>query len=230
MKDTRVHPSAKFLALGLAAAAGLAAFTAPTAQAAVILGFETANEFIAPSNNTHNWVDMNAPYQESGFTFTPAQVGGGLWPLFGAGPNSSDPRTQKSDFLSIGPFIDPSPTLTLTESSGMAFSLLSMEVGRFQATGSYDLADLLITGYLSAGGTVVRTISQTGDGDTPYVENVTFDSQWASLISVVFTVPDTMPTNVSSLEIDNIEVSAIPEPSTFALLALAGLGLLSRRR
>ena len=77
MKIKHFHPSAKSLALGLAAAAGLAAFTTPTAQAAVILGFETANEFIAPSNNTQNWVDMNTPYQESGFTFTPAQVGGG---------------------------------------------------------------------------------------------------------------------------------------------------------
>ena len=125
----------------------------------------------------------------------------------------------------------PDCQLTITESTGQAFSLESADLG-LSVLGSP--IDLTIVGYYSGGGSISTTFTATettfqNDPLTPFF----FGAGWTNLSSVVFettahsggvlTVPNSL--------VDNIVVIAVPVPAAVWLFgsALAGLGWLRRK-
>jgi hypothetical protein len=167
-----------------------------------------------------------------GFNFAapmPGDAGGvgivnGSAPLFGAGN---------------GPMLvfygDNTSFLTVSQTNGGLFSLSALHVGRWFGLGSeygYPEASLSITGYTGPGLTGAQVIR------APYAlpSNTTFslltiDPQYASFSfqSLTFHLSGTAGGYVA---VDNLVLTPVPEPETYALL-LAGLGLLAvvgRRR
>jgi hypothetical protein len=114
----------------------------------------------------------------------------------------------------VGGFFGASP-LSLMAATGGAFSLLGLDLAFF------DLGDpagtLTISGLLN-GNQVATSIFNLGGLNT-----ATFGAAWAQLTQVNFQA-------TSGFSLDNINVTAVPEPGTLALVGLAVAGLAITRR
>jgi hypothetical protein len=108
---------------------------------------------------------------------------------------------------------------TVTASSGNAFSLESVDLAFY----SQFSPEAVISGTLTGGGTVTRTITD----NTWHTESV-FGAQWSDLTSVGIYITSGVP---FSLTIDNFSASVVPVPAAFWLFgsALAGLGITRRK-
>lgn len=156
-------------------------------------------------------VTLLPAYSEDGYQLT---TNSGLLGSF----HSSSPLYAGSPSMTNTPLA----TTSLTRAGGAAFSLDSIELADLFSLGSgpYDVTFL---GHLAGGGTVSQTFSiNTGSAFSPH----SF-SGFSHLASV------TWQQGLMRLhQFDNIVVTSVPEPGTYAML-LAGLGLfgwMSRRK
>lgn len=140
-----------------------------------------------------------------------------------------------SNYLSAEAASSLGKSVTMTHAGGSLFNLIGLEVAELWLPGEplNDFSDVIITGNQSGGG--ILSTSITLDGIRDGVGGVD-DFQWAAigwtnLISVTITGANSTGA-FGDYSIDNINVSLVPEPETYALL-LAGLGIVgayARRR
>ena len=195
----------------LLALVGALAIAAP-AQA-VTIGFEgvaPAGGFLLPA----------APYSEAGFTLTnslgPASGTDGIFDV-GAGFVSNG-----TDVFAWCGGCDASPlVITLTESGGNNFSLVSFEAANLVAGLFTAGEEIIVTGNLAGGGTVVQSVSLVQDTFTLF----TLGPGFTNLTSVEFV--GSLAPGGSHLGFDNLVVMPTPEPETALLLAGGLLGLAS---
>jgi len=128
-----------------------------------------------------------------------------------------DPDNARNGFL-VGGFLGDSVLFSLMAVSGGIFSLLSLDRAFFTFFPPGDTDDLLIISGLLDGAQVV-----SGDFSLGALTTINFSSDWSRLTQVTFQSP-------SLFSLDNINVAAVPEPGTLALVGLAAAGLAFTRR
>jgi hypothetical protein len=210
MKTKHLHPSIKSLALGLVAAAALA--SGNTAQAALV--FTITEQLGGGVNTTYSGsllfdlADAQARGNAYGETIVPNQAG------LQVGPTLIGylllPIIQAGGPASFGPGGVNSAATSSGDTAGINGSLGGV---------------LLPTGYVSGAtisGTSFYDIDFFGSGDPATLANLGLTAGTYVWNTQSGSFSDTITLNI---------IPAVPEPSTFALLGLAGLGLgLLRRR
>lgn len=174
-----------------------------------VLRFEdvaTPGRTANPADNVL-YVDPDSPYRESGYRIvTSVPRSGGVTD----GTSTTNLVGEATDFL--GFTADNSLTLTRDEGDGV-FDLDALEAGPLKLEFfSYPPADVTLTGTLSDGSTVTQTF------ESLYIATRLVVG-WKGLTSVLVT-------STQYAGIDNVEVSAVPEPSVWMSLA-GGLGVVS---
>ena len=150
-----------------------------------------------------------ATYSEAGYTATPnaSQV------------NIEDPGAGDDGRLVMRTFTNLKPNVTVTNDNNDPFELVSLDIDEF------------VTGHVTPPrGFFVDASSGashqfTGTG---LVDFSLIAGDWTNLSSITFRYEGVSSTEV--LAVDNIRLSAIPEPATLLLTVLAGAGMLLRRR
>jgi len=113
---------------------------------------------------------------------------------------------------------------TLMESlSGAAFTLNSIDLSFIEPNGTSPLVTFI--GQLFGGGSVTQSFTPIGFGFTQF----NFNAAFTNLVSVAWAQG---PVSANGHQFDNINVTAVPEPGTLALLGigLLGMGAVRRRK
>ncbi len=205
----------------VALAMGLA-FNGSSSEAGTVLSFDD----VPPGTLT-----VFSPYLSQGFTLVSTSGG---WVF-----NSPDTGNGSPQAIGNNPFyagenalaaFSPA-TLTLTQTDGAPFSLLSIDLARNFA---FDPAPTVtFTGTLAGGGTVSETFSVTTPPGVPGSFQTFSFAGFTDLVSVSWDQPD--PSEGLNQFSDIRLSTAIPEPSPLILVSVGALGcsllvLIRRRR
>ena len=162
------------------------------------------------------------PYSEAGFTLTNS-LGSASDGIFDEGAGLVNNGTDV--FAWCGGCSGAPLVITLSENGGNPFSLLSFEAGNL-VPGFFTAGEqIVVTGNLAGGGTVVQSLSLVADQLTLF----TLGAGFTNLASVEFV--GSLAPGGSHLAMDNLVVS-LPEPATALLVAggLMSLAVAGRRR
>ena len=166
-----------------------------------------------------------APYSEEGYTLTNSLVGVNSDGIFDPGAPFNNVHNGTANFGWCGG-CDPveSVVLTLTRDGGGAFNLLSVQASNLLVGAMSPGEQLIVTGNLVGGGTVVQSLGLVQDVMTVF----NLGPGFTNLASVEFR--GSLAPGGNHLAIDDIIVN--PEPGTAVLLGggLVGLGLRGRVR
>jgi hypothetical protein len=187
---------------------------------AAALGTSQAKADIIDFNLPAGVFYLGSSYSQGGYTFTNSEGGGsayGDWVASGSQQSNADDTADI--FQNFG-----GTTNTITNNLSQAFSFTSIGLANVYNNGGG--GDVQFTFNHTVGPADVTTVSLT-----PGVFGLqTFSFNEQNLTSVVFT-PTT--TQGSWIQFDNVGISsAVPEPSTWAMMVLgfAGLGFMAYRR
>ncbi|RZT11313.1 PEP-CTERM protein-sorting domain-containing protein/MYXO-CTERM domain-containing protein [Duganella sp. CF402] len=204
----------------LQASVAAALLSAATAHAATI-DFDAASvsNLLHANNTLLGLADVyyGTSYTEDGFVLTSSLGHSSLHALFVADDDNTLIRPA-ADSYAMGS--TARATTTLTTANNSAFSITSIDLSKQVLLGGS------VTFYgvkADNSATVQQTFNYNGSWNT-----YTFDSTFTGLSSLSWKQGAVL---AGKVQWDNINVSAVPEPETYAML-LAGLGLigLARRR
>ena len=180
-----------------------AAFVSTSAMADVI-----TFDGVGPGVGSH---PVPSPYQELNYSISAPN---GLYYL-----GYGDPRYAGENNLFDSNYQD---TTTLTTINGKPFAIQSIDLAEMYLGSRPPTEPTTFIGTLFGGGTVTQTFDVSNTSFQTYL----FGGNFSGLTSVSWTATTDTP------QFANINVSAVPEPSTWAMMILgfAGLGFMAYRR
>jgi len=225
-----------------AVAGAIALMSAGPAMAATI-------NFESIGSTTFNGTEV---FSEAGYTLevidTPAVPGGDGFA--GGIGNGNDPYlceiascpTGNSSYFYMGV---NDGGLKISRSDSLAFSMSTLDYAFLAPVGGlpgYSYGQLTVSGVTTSGGTLRATFDFPAlvGGSSPFV-SASLASQFGGALFSNVTISSCMfdgngcvspADNQAQFTLDNVVLSAVPEPETYAMLALglAAIGLVSRRR
>jgi hypothetical protein len=186
------------------AVAAAALVLAGSAQAADVIDFESL------SNTGFPYFTAVGSYAEDGYKLT---VNGGLVNLLFA--PSTDNFLQYAG--STTAFAGAGDTVKLQRADGTAFNFNSIDLSKLSVLNPGGNS-VTFTGNFAAGGSITQSVTI----DSAFGLHGNAFAGFTNLKSVTWTESSRVS---KDYQFDNINVSAVPEPETYAMLA-AGLGLL----
>jgi hypothetical protein len=211
------------------AAAAAALLSAASAQATVI-DFDSTSINQLTHSNFPGPVDVyfGVTYLEDGYQMqsslaNPFPVGPPLLPSTLFAPDTVNVLyTPAADSYAMA--ASAGAKTTLTNAGGTAFNLQSIDLVQLLGPGGQNYSVTFVGTKADMSGTVSQSFSFTGSWNT-----FAFNAGFSGLSKVTWTENGSVGRDFL---VDNINVTAVPEPETYALLA-AGLGLIgfvARRR
>jgi hypothetical protein len=152
-------------------------------------------------------------YSEDGFTLTTNIGDVRINDAFSPGNNAAQPSAG------FGQGVDSS--FTFINNHNMLFDMKSIDL--LEATGYPNTFGVTMIATKSDFSTVSQTFTLDG---IPGIETFIFSPEFTDLLSLQIIEDYSNPFFIDLVQIDNLVVSTVPEPSTLALLAIGGLGLL----
>ena len=154
---------------------------------------------------------------------------------FGVGstPDGTNPGQQRSIDAGDGEKVSIT-NLSITNfnagTSGLTqgdFSISFEDVGILNGNSTQDGVNLSFIGF----GNTTANVTRPGNGATPALIDLTALTNYDPASTALYLEPDNANgSNRWSINAISVDVTAVPEPSTFAMLGLGGLGLILRRR
>ncbi|MBX3616948.1 FxDxF family PEP-CTERM protein [Nitrosomonas sp.] len=195
------------------------------AACGLILGISQISQAAVIDFNSHSpALDGSNPIFDSGFRFDFNASG---WGVFGPGSGAccNVNYNGTTSLFADGDKHGKNASSLMTPTTGGTFSIFSLDASVYWtgATGTLD-----IIGNLFGGGTVTTSLSISSTW-----QNFLLPGTFTNLVSVEFRDSQSGSfLSAPGFGVDNINITPVPEPETYAML-LAGLGLLSlmvRRR
>jgi hypothetical protein len=172
---------------------------------------------VGPGEGSH---PVNSPYQELNYSISAPH---GLYYL-----GYGDPRYAGKNNLFDSNYHD---VTTLSTTNGKSFSIQSIDLALMWLDSWPEHEFTTFTGKLVGGGTVTQTFDVNDPDLNQAFQTYLFDQSFTNLESVSWTTVDTPTPQFANINV-TMGISAVPEPSTWAMMILgfAGVGFMAYRR